>query len=103
MLFNWLKKLFAVETETVGVEPETRSQIGIRQTAHDDGTVTSVPVYEGDPMFSSTNIDLKKGCPDCGQTDKWLAGPSGGMSQNYKCGVCQSKFNVMPDGWAERI
>ena len=40
--------------------------------------------------------EIQKGrCPDCGN-DKWLEGPSGGGSTNYKCANpdCGSKFNI---------
>ena len=47
---------------------------------------------------------LKKGeCPDCG-SHEFLAGPRGGMCQNFKCAQCGACFNIGPQVWfAERI
>lgn len=33
-------------------------------------------------------------CPCCGTVGNFYEGPSGGMSTNYECGECRSKFNV---------
>ena len=43
-------------------------------------------------------------CPDCEHEDL-LAGPRGGMSQNFKCGspVCGSRFNDMGPFGIDRI
>jgi len=46
-----------------------------------------------------TNRNL---CPDCGAKNKFVAGPSGGASQNIACSVCHMRFNVGPGG-GERI
>ena len=43
-------------------------------------------------------------CPDCGEPGL-LAGPCGGLSQNFKCrnGQCDSRFNFMGPFGVERI
>lgn len=37
-------------------------------------------------------------CPDCAAKGKFLEGPSAGVSTNFKCGECGSKFNTTPFG-----
>jgi hypothetical protein len=44
--------------------------------------------------------DLAK-CPDCASSLE--EGPHGGMSVNYRCSVCGSKFNDMGSFGVERI
>ena len=34
-------------------------------------------------------------CPDCGYVGRFLIGPSGGMSTNIRCPVCEAGFNVV--------
>lgn len=34
-------------------------------------------------------------CPDCGgPIERFLAGPSGGMSQNVLCNTCHHEYNI---------
>lgn len=42
-------------------------------------------------------------CPACRRRTRFLAGPSGGMSENIKCDACGYWFNVSPIGLAEAI
>jgi len=50
-----------------------------------------VPKGETNPLLL---YFAKEGrCPDC-NGNNFLAGPSGGLSQNIKCNSCKSKFNV---------
>ena len=46
-------------------------------------------------------FDFKK-CPDCGH-DKFLEGPHGGLSVNFKCENCEAKFNNMGPFGIERL
>lgn len=48
-----------------------------------------------------TGKDGSMPCIDCGVA-RWQEGPSGGMSTNYQCAECGSRFNVGP-GTIERI
>lgn len=71
-----------------------------------DGSVKPVRETEEGKLFNS----FAKGiCPDCGSTEGFYEGPSGGMSTNYFCAnrECRQGFNVTPfpgmDGIAERI
>lgn len=41
-------------------------------------------------------------CPDCGH-EKFIKGPSGGRSVNFKCGECGAKFNSLGPFGVERI
>lgn len=41
-------------------------------------------------------------CPDCG-SENFMEGPSGGMSQNVKCGGCGHWFNLALPLFIERI
>lgn len=41
-------------------------------------------------------------CPDCKQTH-WIPGPSGGMSRNFECGDCGSRFNIALFGDGDEI
>ena len=41
-------------------------------------------------------------CPDCGG-ESFMEGPSGGMSQNVKCGGCGHWFNLALPLFIERI
>jgi hypothetical protein len=41
-------------------------------------------------------------CPDC-HGRHFLQGPQGGNSVNIKCDACESKFNICPPFFAERI
>ncbi len=43
-----------------------------------------------------------KSCPDCNGI-KFLRGPKGGLSVNFKCEQCGSKFNHMGPFGIERI
>ena len=43
-----------------------------------------------------------KECPDCGGS-KFLEGPHGGLSVNFKCAGCGSEFNNMGPFGIERI
>jgi len=47
-----------------------------------------------------TGKDGSMPCIDCGVA-RWQEGPSGGMSTNYQCAECGSRFNVGP-GTIER-
>lgn len=40
-------------------------------------------------------------CPDC--TGDLREGPSGGMSTNYKCTTCESKYNLAIPFFGQRI
>jgi len=58
---------------------------------------------------SLTNYELEtireaQKCPDCGH-DEFLAGPRGGMAQNFKCAnpECGSRFNDMGPFGIDRI
>ncbi len=41
-------------------------------------------------------------CPDC-ETGVLMEGPHGGLSVNYRCSTCGSKFNLAPGPFGERI
>ena len=59
-----------------------------------------MPVYD---VTEEENSLLKQGiCPDCLST-RFLAGPCGGASQNFKCAKCGSEFNICWPFYAERI
>jgi predicted RNA-binding Zn-ribbon protein involved in translation (DUF1610 family) len=42
-------------------------------------------------------------CPDCGHAEGFQAGPSGGLSQNFRCPGCGAGFNAMGPFGVERI
>ncbi len=43
------------------------------------------------------------GCPDCGLRNNFLAGPRGGVAQNFACGGCGSEFNDLGPCGVTRI
>lgn len=43
-------------------------------------------------FFEKKSDNLK--CPNC-KNDKWIEGPSGGMSVNIECSKCGSRYNHM--------
>lgn len=52
--------------------------------------MTSLTTKEYDTI---TNKNI---CPDCNAKGEFLAGPSGGASQNITCKECHMRFNVGP-------
>ncbi|TRZ85025.1 hypothetical protein D4R89_12985 [bacterium] len=63
-----------------------------RPTA-DKGNLTDTEKYELLSFFH---------CPDC-HGKSFLKGPEGGCSVNIKCVDCESRFNICPPYFAERI
>jgi hypothetical protein len=58
--------------------------------------------FRADAQRANTNQESLT-CPDCGG-QMWYEGPSGGMSQNIRCGKCKHWFNFGgPFGFTERI
>lgn len=52
-------------------------------------------------MNTKLDIDLTRGCPDCG-CSHFFAGPRGGVAINVRCAMCGACFNHCPLG-AHRI
>lgn len=49
----------------------------------------------GTPMIDDKPAYIFDGCPECcAELSRFLAGPSGGMSQNVLCSICHHEYNI---------
>lgn len=99
--FSWL---FGKREREVSAHPALAAPYGGMLNVNlKTGKTTPVEETDQGKLFA---IIASGKCPDCGSTEGFYEGPSGGMSTNIFCAneACKKRFNITPMiGIAERV
>jgi len=104
---NWFTNLFKIDVEVTKVTKAITNKFHEFPCSSDNclvraGCTKACDKVELDDKKLMALFMKYEVCPDCG-SDKWYEGPSGGMSQNVKCGGCGHYFNWALPVTIERI
>lgn len=103
-------RLLTVQVDGGGTSKQEAREIIRRVFEQMPGRETSeIEEMSADRKMASAELLVASGgfCPDCVTPQFMIAGPRGGMNQNFACPKCGAEFNIAKHGdttvWGERL